>query len=215
MMISREDDHQLAARVSRGEEAALRRLIDRYDRLVRYTVFRTARTSCLHDPSFLDSTASQTWMGFVQSCRRGGENIPDSISAYLVRIARNQTISALRSQFAQSESVHSVDEMRARSDDAHAHSATDFWSEMESLSSLNDCFEELEEADRILISQLQAIMERKWSEAAAGLGMSESTLRSRWVKCLERLRRCMKAKSGENFAPKPAMGDQFHDGISW
>ncbi len=68
----------------------------RYDRLVRFTIFRISRQRCRQDPHWVDSIASETWAGFVRSMQRDPNKTPDSVSRYLMRTARNRSISALR-----------------------------------------------------------------------------------------------------------------------
>jgi hypothetical protein len=68
-------DDALAALVAGGDETALRMLLDRYDRLVRYTIYRTARGMCKRDPQFLDSVATEAWMGFVRAVRSDSTNV--------------------------------------------------------------------------------------------------------------------------------------------
>ena len=70
------------------------------------------------------------------------------------------------------------------------------------------CFAQLDEDDRTLADQLEAIMDRKWRVAAAALGLSESTLRSRWKRVLDRLRRCMERKTDVGVAPGRFGGDR-------
>ena len=69
------DEAYLVQSVLGGDPAALRELMSRYDRLVRYAVFRAARDRCRKDPEWLDSIGSATWAGFVQSLNRS----PDSL----------------------------------------------------------------------------------------------------------------------------------------
>ena len=90
------DDGFLVASLLGGDSAALSKLMERYDRLVRYTIFRVARGLCERDPDWLESVASDTWAGFVQSMRREAGGRPQSMKAYLAQIARNRAVSAMR-----------------------------------------------------------------------------------------------------------------------
>ncbi|MCH7891292.1 MAG: sigma-70 family RNA polymerase sigma factor [Gemmatimonadetes bacterium] len=92
-----------------GDPAALRALMARYDRLVRYTIFQRAQQHCRKDPQWLDSVASATWAGFVQSLNSSPENPPSSVSAYVVRIARNQVARGLRKRELRHESLDALD----------------------------------------------------------------------------------------------------------
>jgi RNA polymerase sigma factor (sigma-70 family) len=247
------DDGFLVASMLAGDAAALNRLIERYDRLVRYTVLRVSQARCARDPQWLESVASATWAGFVRSMRRNPNDPPRNIRAYLVRIARNKTVSALRSEPPTVESLHDhmatqawtmpppddmgtqtgtmppPDDMatQARTMPPSDHMATqagtvpraaaeerdvaaeleepvEILEKLEHLELLRDCLAELGSDDRTLLSQLAAITERRWTQAAEALGISESTLRSRWERTLVRLRRCMERKKGPDSVAPPA-----------
>ena len=205
--MSQPDDHFLIASLAGGDEAALRKLVDRYDRLVRYMLFRASGKRCVHDPAWLDALAWAAWAGFVQSVRRDPDLRPASLSAYLVRIARNQVASALRA--GRSEPVvANIDAGDERGQIADSLETPDeVAARLELLERLRECFETLGADDRTLVSQLSAIMERRWQAAATALGMAESTLRSRWKQTLHRLRECMEGKTGKIFAPGEGIGD--------
>jgi RNA polymerase sigma factor (sigma-70 family) len=194
----------LVASVARGDEAALRQLMARYDRLVRYTVFRFSRSRTHYDPQWLDGVASATWAGFVRVVRRDIADPPGSVSSLLTTIARNQTISAIRGSDAPATKslTDDLEESAGSSGDPSALAAR-----LEFLGHLRECLAGLDEDDRTLAGELPAILDRRWQEAAAALGLAESTLRSRWNRVLERLRACMHRKTGESFAPKARTGD--------
>ena len=80
-------------------------------------------------------------------------------------------------------------------------------SDLDSLAVLRECLADVPEADRIILSQLNAITQRLWNEAGEALGMSESTLRSRWKRILDRLRLCIARKTGGRVAPKDDRSD--------
>ena len=90
-----EDDFLIVSMLA-GDAAALRKLMDRYDRLVRYTVFRASQDRCRRDPDWLDTIAADAWTGFVRSLQRDPTRRPKSVPAYLAQIARNRCVSALR-----------------------------------------------------------------------------------------------------------------------
>ena len=192
MNIASDDEMALVRQVAEGDDDALRILMDRHDRLVRFTVFRVAPQQCVRDPQWLDAVASETWGGFVTAARRGIELKSQSITRYLGGIARQQTISALRRLrvFARTPENALTDAQLAQrasqDDDPQALSA-----ELELLTAVRDCAGQLGDEDRLLFSQLALVTQRKWVEAAAALGLSESTLRSRWDRVLERLRACL------------------------
>lgn len=202
------DDGFLITSMLGGDSAALNKLMDRYDRLVRYTVLRSSRERCVRDPEWLESVASATWTGFVRSMQHDPESPPASLRAYLVRIARNQVVSALRSD------RHNEASVSLETDDDHLFIAAqlekpvDTLSRLELLEVLRGCLAELSADDRTIVSQLQAITERHWKEASNALGISESTLRSQWQRTLERLRGCVKRRmTAESFAQGGLGGD--------
>ncbi len=196
-------DEFLLAGVLAGDEAALRKIIARYDRLVRYTIYRASKTQCTTDPQWLDSVASSAWAGFVQTLRRGGEQ-PKSLAALLATIARNHVISALRSL---RPLVSQDDPAAAEPAAPDAEDPALLMTELELVEALRECSAELEADDRAILSQMTLLLERRWSDAAAALGTSESTLRYRWTRVLGRLRDCVEGKTGRPFAPRGAEGD--------
>jgi DNA-directed RNA polymerase specialized sigma24 family protein len=86
----------------------------------------------------------------------------------------------------------------------------DVLSRLDQVESLRACMALLDPADRALCSQLDLIVERRWTEAAEKLAMPESTLRTQWKGVLERLRACMEKKTREN-RQKPAPGGRSPD----
>jgi DNA-directed RNA polymerase specialized sigma24 family protein len=189
------DESSLVALLAQGDEEALRILMDRFDQLVRYTIFRTAREQTARDPQWLDAVAGETWSGFLKTVRRGTAIKSGSVAGYLTGVARQQTISALRRLRAFAGQRQSASDLDAVSNVPGANvDATSLLGELESLTALRDCAALLPEEDRVIMTQLQAITQRRWVEAGAALGLSESTLRSRWGKIIDRLRACMEKK---------------------
>lgn len=198
-------DEFLVSAMNAGDWRALDVLIDRYDRLVRYTIFRASRERCLKDPAWLDSLSSSAWAGFVEAARKAGDSGPRSVRNLVVTIARNQAISALR-QISRRPAelpaeLASDDETALDIDPAMLSDGA------EQLEHLRLCLGQLGEADKVIFSQLGLITERRWQEAAAALGRSESTLRSQWKRILEKLRDVMVAKEGVRVAPTLRRGD--------
>jgi RNA polymerase sigma factor (sigma-70 family) len=202
------DDHFLISSILGGDDAALVKLMERYDRLVRYTVFRASPERCQRDPEWLESIASATWAGLVRSIRREPDAKPKSVQAYLTRIAKNQVASSLRAMRSEPISVPLQQENEALPITAELEEPVEELSRLELLEALRGCLTELAPSDRTLASQLGAITERRWQDAAAALGLKESTLRSRWSRTLERLRACIQRKTGESFAPSGSDGDR-------
>lgn len=190
------DDPSVIVRVGAGDETALRELMDRHDRLIRFTIFRLARDQCVRDPQWLDAVASESWNGFVAAARKGVELRSNAIAGYLVGIARQQTISALRRLRAFVRIPQDdLSDFRLTQIESTELDPESLATEIELLHALRKCAAKLEDADRVILSQLGAIMQRKWVEASAALGLSESTLRSRWARILDRLRDCLEKKS--------------------
>ncbi len=191
-------DRDLVLEFLGGHAHALERLMDRYDGLVRYTVHRYSRAQCRSDPQWLDSVASETWVGFVASLRRLGDHLPVSLRGYLVQTARNKTISAVRAASRKSIPI---------SDGAEADPAApgpgpdEVVARFEQAQALRDCIERLSDSDKEICAHLEAITERRWRDAAVALGLPESTLRSRWKKILEQLRHCMGQKTDDVSRP--------------
>lgn len=201
-------DGFLIANVIAGDAAALRKLMDRYDRLVRYTIFRASKDRCLADPEWLDSLASETWTGFVESAKRDPDDRPKSLRAYLVQIAKHKVISSLRRKQPDPLPLYGTDDFPEPSVAAELEEPVETLARLELLGVLRECLEELDEEDRAMATQLRAITDRRWKEAAEALGMAESTLRSRWARALTRLQRCIGRKTGtDSFAPPRPGGD--------
>ncbi len=195
-------DDVLISGVRAGDTAALRALMDRYDRLVRYTIFRLSKSECARDGHWLDSLANETWAGFLRSLHRKPQELPRSASAYLVTIARNKLSSALRRL-----PRPAAQYVEVATSEAETKETLEMIIGLENVEALRGCVDGLEPEDVRLWGALEGILDRKWTEAAAELGMSESTLRSRWKRTLERLRACLEAKTGRGFAPGDDIGD--------
>ena len=200
-------DEFLVSSLRGGDSAALRMLIGRHDRLVRFTIYKLTKTRCLKDPQWLDSIASATWVGFVQTIRREGAKPPKSIPAFLSYVARNQAISALRRKEPDAVPLDADHASEGLGIAIETEEPSRLVSEQEELAALRACLADLPEDDRALSSQLVAITERRWKAAAEALGMSESTLRSKWKQILGRLRACVERKTGTRFAPRGTNGD--------
>ncbi len=199
-------DENLIRGVLAGDAGAVGRLIQEYDRLVRYAIFQGFGSACGRDPSFLDARASEVWTGFVQSVRRRGAGPEGSLQAYLTRIARNKCLDHLRREGREPEGLagdggDALDVERlagAESDPVAALIG------LEQVEALRSCIAELPLDDRKLLQEIELLTQTRWSEAAGRLGMAESTLRSRWAKVTGRLRRCVEKKlpdDPESFAP--------------
>ncbi|MBI3835387.1 MAG: hypothetical protein HY287_13750 [Planctomycetes bacterium] len=202
-------DDELMLKYIGGNEIALRTLMDRYDRLVRYTVFQRARAICVRDRDWLEAVASDAWMSFSRTLISNPFQRPKSVSSVLFTVATRRTISALRERgtvpTGGTSSIH-FDELSGA-----VHSApddpSDTISRLELLESLRAALKGVEPDETRMLGLLGLIMERKWGEAGAELGWPESTLRSRWSALLEKIRRRLRKETGDSVAPRAETSD--------
>lgn len=180
--------HQLIRRIRSDDADALHSLMRQYDRLVRYTVYRTCPDRCVQDSDWLDARASETWTGFLRSIRRPGTSPPDDLATYLVQIARNKCRDALRIGGALAGRTVPQEEADLSQLAVEQEDMADSLSRMEELEALRASIATLDPQDQALCAELDLIIERRWKEAADRLGIPESTLRSRWAGVLQRLR---------------------------
>ena len=183
-------DAQLLAGIAGGDPLAIRRVMDRYDRLVRYTIYRISRERCRRDPLWLDSVASEVWTDVCRSARTQPDQAIVNIHAYLIQIARRRCIDALRRRAEASQGGGEADYSQVL---VGEEDTSDVLEHLEQLSALRSCMSKLAEDDRRLCGELAAITAGHWREAAERLEMPESTLRSRWKRVLDRLRACLEA----------------------
>ncbi len=186
-------DDALFARLADGDPMALRPLMDRYDRLVRFTIYRMSQTRARRDPLWLDSVASEVWTDLCRSLRTSPEKKIDHPAAYLIEISRRRCIDALRRRN-ETPSQGDPHEDHFAQTTANEEDTADMLEQSEELSALRDCTHALEGDDARLCSELPAITAGRWREAGAKLDMPESTLRSRWKKILAQLRSCLEGK---------------------
>jgi RNA polymerase sigma factor (sigma-70 family) len=205
-------DAVLVRGLVRGDPEALRPLLRRYDRLVRFAIYRTCRAYCTQDPDWLDARASETWTGFIRSMQRRGARPPDDLPNYLLQIARHKCSDAVRIGRALADRAALGEEAALVQLTDNNEDTSELVSRLDQLESLRACLAGLDAADRALCSQLNLIVERRWTEAAENLAMPESTLRTRWKGVLDQLRACIEKKSRrnrENPAPNGGSADSF------
>ncbi len=193
-------DRDLVVRLLAGDESAVRILVDRYDRLIRYTVFKTAKRHCDRDPGWLDARANEAWTGAIASLRRSGtQRIPPNLAAYLAQIARNKSLDAAKK--ADARAVIPFDEYAAGAGNQDASDPADDPAEMlasvEELDALRDCMSRLSEEEQVICAEIALIVERRWQEAAERLEMPESTLRSKWRQVIGKLKICLEKKNSK------------------
>lgn len=196
------DDLALVRRFRTGEGEALRELIDRYDRLVRFAIFRLCKSECRRDGLFLDARASETWSGFVESVRRREAPPPKNLSSYLLQIARNKCTDALRRGGRQ---VLPLDDASAVA--APAEGGLDTLVRAEEVLALRGCVGLLSEDEQTICAHVDLILDGRWTRVGEALGVPESTLRTRWRGIITRLRSCVEGKTGKSFAPPPGGPD--------
>ncbi len=192
-------DDFLLRSAAAGDGAALAELMRRYDRLVRYTVFRFSRTQCTRDPQWLDDVASTAWHGLIHNARTNA-SLPRSLSSLLVTIARNQCISALRRRRPEFADAASGALPAEEVEDGAVDPST-ILHRLELLAALRECINDLDPEAARLAVHLSDILENRWQTVGRALGVSESTLRSRWPKVIGALRACLRRKHPEFFAP--------------
>lgn len=186
-------DAALLARIGDGDAMAVRLLVDRYDRLVRYTIFRASRQQCASDPLWLDSVASETWTSVCRTASREASRAVENLPSFLMQIARRRCIDALRRVPLSGADLQEQEDQVAAADE----DAATVMARLEQLSALRDAIGGLDEDDQVLCGELPAITEGHWREAAGRLGIPESTLRSRWKRIVERLRTAIGRSEGD------------------
>lgn len=180
-------DILLARKAAGGDDEALRVLMQRYDRLVRFAIFRASRNPCLRDPDWLDTVAADVWTAFLRSVTIGKG--PDAaLRSYLVSIARNKTVSAIRAS-RRTLLAHTSDEYEEIDDRADP---AELIAEVEDINRLHAAINTLDAEDQRILNQAELATAKRWEHAAEVLGMPESTLRSKWKRILERLRQAMR-----------------------
>lgn len=185
-------DADLIAGLIAKDRAALDALMDRYDRLVRFTVWRLAKAVCLQDPHFVDSVSLAAWMGLVGAFRDDPKLNLRSVSAFLVQVTHHECIDHLRTlKRLNRVSGVSINEL---SPIGVEESAEKFASLADTMEHVRRHVSKLPDIYRTMFSEVELIVDRRWTEAAKKLGWSESTLRSRWGQMLELLRKEMGEK---------------------
>lgn len=202
------DDRDLVQSLRSGDPSALPALMARYDRLVRYTVYRAAPDRCAADPHWLDTVSADAWMGLAASLQRLGAAPPGSLPHYLVRIARNRAVSALRTHSRRAATGGGALPLEDALEEKDAGPTPDeLVSRLDEVARLRVCMEKLKTEDKEICVHIELIAERRWSEVAMELGQPESTLRSRWKVISDNLQRCMDRQRGDRFAPGGPAGD--------
>lgn len=179
-------DVELLTRISAGSEDALRILMRRHDALIRYTVFRFSRDRCRADPAWLDDIAASCWVALAERAR-SDRAVPDNLPGLLVTLARNRTISAVRTEDRAIDRAVRYAQQRTSENDLSEDAST-IIERFEELNRLREILATLEESDRRILAALPLILDRRWTEAARRLDMPESTLRSIWATLKDKIR---------------------------
>lgn len=193
------NDSELVAGLKAGRAEGVARLMDRYDRLVRYELFRRWPGSARRDPQWLDDLSSRTWDSFFRAAISGNFDPTRPVAPFLLATARNAAISRLRA--AGREPSLQVDSSDGETGAAFLETqATEdspetLLNRIEHLERLRSCCLRLSADETRILTQLDRILDRRWVEASRQLGMAESTLRSQWEKIKQKLNRCLESKS--------------------
>lgn len=187
-------DGQLMSRIAAGDPMGLRLLMDRYDRLVRFTIYRTSRQRCGRDPIWMDSVASEVWTDMCRALRARKSPQIENMKSFFIQMTRRRCIDALRRPANAPLGGQGPTEPNEMQPIAETEDTLEVLADLEELSALRQCILALGEQDRGLCGEIAAIMAGRWREAAARLAMPESTLRSRWARVLDRLRVCLEKK---------------------
>lgn len=187
-------DRRLVVGLLAGDQACLGKLLEHYDRLVRYAIYRNVKAECSRDPTLIDSLASEVWTGFLDAVRRLGAAPDGPVSAYLGTIARNKCIDHARRLTRPAASANNLEDFQDEREDAPAQLVR-----LEEMQALRDCVAKLSEPDRNLLKEMELLMLGRWSEAAGKLELPESTVRFRWKKIRDTLKRCVE----QNLAERP------------
>jgi RNA polymerase sigma factor (sigma-70 family) len=189
------DDHLLLG-LQANDPNALRQLMDRYDRLVRYAIFQAARSACHKDPNFLDSLASDVWLALVQRARRDGTEFTQNMQSYLIQVARNKCADHWRRESRRSDeksSSASSEEQNYAIDPAPE--PADVISAFEQTSRIRELLKTLPENERNLLQEMDLLTSGRWKEASRRLNSPESTLRSQWSALVAKLARLVEGSS--------------------
>ncbi|MCP4592761.1 MAG: sigma-70 family RNA polymerase sigma factor [bacterium] len=189
------DDGALLQRLQEGDGDALRSLMDRYDRLVRYVVFRLCRSHCERDPAFLDARASEAWSGFVHALRQPNRGSPDNVKSYLVGIARNKCADALRRLGRPQEVETSELGEDLTSVQAESPVSLELLIQAEQVVALRKCVESLSDDDKRLYGHVEHLVAGRWTLVAQAMGQPESTVRTRWSAVVAQLKACLRKKT--------------------
>lgn len=198
---ARRQDLESVERFLNGDEQGIRDLLDRYDRLVRFSIFKTGRRYCQKDPDWLNARANEAWSRIVERLR--WRESPSNFPAYFSQISRNTCLDAIaradrREAFRIAE--YGSDGNPIDADDEADPAAV--IEHLDQLDAIRSVIPSLSQADRQILDEVGLIVDRKWREAADRLGMAESTLRSRWEGILARLRTGLSEKKSKSFAPQ-------------
>jgi len=168
--------------------------MDRYDRLVRFAIFRSSRAECQYDPAWLESVASEVWTGFIGTLSRNPDSVPRELKTYFIQIARNKCIDALRrGRHRQAAAAQGESELENLA--TTEQSVFEIMSMAEDVTRLRSCVSKLSPDDRALCSQIPHIVESRWRDVGRALELSESTVRSRWPGVVQRLKACLERRN--------------------
>jgi RNA polymerase sigma-70 factor (ECF subfamily) len=178
-------DAELAARVARGEEAAIRLLMRRYNQ----TLYRTAR-SILRDEAEAEDAVQEAYLKAIAAISTFRSD--SRLGTWLVRIVVNEALGRLRKTRRTAEIIRLEGDMSADSQPAPDHPDPAATPERQALQSearriIEARIDELPDAFRTVFV-LRALEELSVEEAAAALGIPEATVRTRFFRARGMLR---------------------------
>ena len=178
-------DAELALRVGRGDEGAIRLMMRRHNQ----TLYRTAR-SILRDDAEAEDAVQEAYMKAIAAI--GGFRGDSRLATWLVRIVVNESVGRLRRTRRGAEVIRLEGDVFPDNGSAPDHADEAPTPEREALQAearkiIEARIDELPEAFRTVFV-LRAIEELSVEEAAAVLGIPEATVRTRLFRARGMLR---------------------------
>lgn len=183
-------DEQLVARITNGDHAALRVLMQRHNQIL----YRTAR-SILRNDSDAEDAVQEAWLHAYRSM--GGFRHESRLSTWLVRIAANEALGRLRASNRRAEVIrldHTIDGDTPAEETTMDGNESDRPERAAERGELRRALEaridELPDAFRAVFV-LRAVQEMTVEEVAECLGITEATVRTRHFRARAMLREAL------------------------
>lgn len=152
--------------------------LDIYKRIYTITKNETDAKDALQD----------TWIKFIDNIENFRDKDDDSIKAYIMRIARNQSISILRAKQKEAKILFDINDVEIV-DDEELFSAC----ESNGVSVVLDCFKKLTEAQRDVLN-LYYFHHYSLKEISKLINVSEVTVTGRWARGRAKLMEMLKGR---------------------